>query len=390
MPEPGPASRTLVPMLSVEDLFGRLRRHPDVEAPNLFAVDAADRLILDEAAVSLAGAPAGSVAVIGDHYGALTLGTAVRFGANDIRVHQDPLTGERALANNADAVGLSGSYRVQPLGEELLDGARVVLLQLPRSLDELDEIADAIARYAAPDVRVYAGGRNKHITPAMNDVLRRSFENVRATLGRQKSRVLVADTPRALGAASRFPVVEHLDELGLAVVAHGAVFAGPKLDIGTRFLLGFLPRMRDAETALDLGCGTGILAVSLAKARPSVVVTASDQSAAAVASAAATARANGVANRVWTLRDDAVASVPDASVDLILCNPPFHVGAAVHTGGAGKMFAAAGRVLRPGGELWTVYNTHLGYRDALKRAVGPTEVVGRNTKFTVARSVRER
>lgn len=377
-------------MLSVDDLFSRLRRHPDVEAPNLFAVDAADRLILDEAADALAAAPTGSLVVIGDHYGALTLGAAVRFGDNDIRVHQDPLTGELALANNADAAGLSDVYRACALDAELLGGARVVLLQLPRSLDELDEIADAIARYAHPDVVVYAGGRNKHITPAMNDVLRRSFVNVRATLGRQKSRVLVADTPREVPATPPFPVVDHLGELGLDVVAHGAVFAGPRLDIGTRFLLEFLPRMRDADTAVDLGCGTGILAVGLAQAQPSVHVTASDQSAAAVASAAATAEANGVGDRVRVLRDDAVASLPEAGVDLIVCNPPFHVGAAVHTGGAGKMFAAAGRVLRSGGELWTVYNTHLGYRDALRRAVGPTEVIGRNAKFTVTRSVRAR
>ena len=377
-------------MLSVEDLFSRIRRHPDVEAPNLFAVDAADRLILDEAAAALTGAPAGGVVVIGDHYGALTLGAAVRFGANHIRVHQDPLTGERALANNAAAAGLPGCYRTCDLREDLLAGARVVLLQLPRSLDELDEIADTIARYAAPDVVVFAGGRDKHITPAMNDVLRRSFDNVRATRGRQKSRVLVADAPRPLAAPPRFPVVERLAELGLDVVAHGAVFAGPKLDIGTRFLLDFLPRMRAADTAVDLGCGTGILAVSLAKAQPSVSVIASDQSAAAVASAAATAAANGVGERVRTLRDDAVGSLPDASVDLIVCNPPFHVGAAVHTGGAGKMFDAAGRVLRSGGELWTVYNSHLGYRGALRRSVGPTEVIGRNAKFTVARSTRVR
>lgn len=376
-------------MLSVEDLFAGLTRRPDVEAPNLFAVDAADRLILDEAADAVAGAPAASVVVIGDHYGALTLGVVVRFGAKAVRVHQDSITGERALANNADSVGLSDAYTSRPLGADLLAGARVVLLQLPRSLDELDEIADTIARHAAPDVVVYAGGRDKHITPAMNEILRRSFGNVRATLGRQKSRVLVADTPRD-AAAPRFPITAHLDELGLDVVAHGAVFAGARLDIGTRFLLGFLPRMRDADTAVDLGCGTGILAVSLAQARPSITVIASDQSAAAVASATATARANGLGERVRALRDDAAGSLPDESVDLIVCNPPFHVGAAVHTGGAGKMFDAAGRILRTGGELWTVYNSHLGYRGALHRAVGPTEVVGRNAKFTVARSVRTR
>lgn len=42
-----------------DELFGRLRRLPDVEAPNLVAVDAADRLILDEADAALAAAPAG-------------------------------------------------------------------------------------------------------------------------------------------------------------------------------------------------------------------------------------------------------------------------------------------------------------------------------------------
>ncbi|WP_305094262.1 class I SAM-dependent methyltransferase [Prescottella sp. R16] len=377
-------------MPAAEDLFSRMRRHPDVEAPNLFAVDAADRLILDEAADALTGAPDGQLTVVGDHYGALTLGSIVRFGASDVRVHQDSLTGEQALANNADAAGLSGHYRSLPLGADLLTGARVVLLQLPRSLDELDEIADTVARHAAPDVVVYAGGRNKHITPAMNDVLRRSFTDVHATLGRQKSRVLVATGSRDLPPESPYPVTEHLDELGLDVVAHGAVFAGPRLDIGTRFLLEFLPRMRAADIAVDLGCGTGILAVHLARTRPDVAVTAVDQSAAAVASATATARANGVGDRVRALRDDAAASLPDASVDLILCNPPFHVGAAVHTGGAGKMFDAAGRILRPGGELWTVYNSHLGYRRALTRTVGPTDVMGRNTKFTVTRSTRVR
>ena len=43
-----------------------------------------------------------------------------------------------------------------PLGPELLAGADTVLLQLPKTLAELEEIAAAVAGHAAPDVRLRA------------------------------------------------------------------------------------------------------------------------------------------------------------------------------------------------------------------------------------------
>lgn len=373
----------------IDELYDRLRRFPDVEAPNLFAVDGADRLLLDEAATALESAAPGTVVVLDDQYGALTLGAAVRFGTENIRVHQDSIVAERALAANADREGLTDRYRSADLGAELLTGARVVLMRLPRSLTALAEIAEAIARFADPAVTVFAGGRDKHITLAMNEVLGRSFSDVRASRGRQKSRVLTARgaTPGPL----TYPVRDTLTELDLVVVAHGAAFAGPRLDIGTRFLIDHLKRVDpDVRVAVDLGCGTGILAALLARHRPDARVIATDQSAAAVASAAATAAANGVGDRVETLRDDVAGAIADGSVDVVVCNPPFHIGAAVHTGAALKMFDAAARILRPGGQMWTVYNSHLNYRPALSRVVGDTRVEGRNRKFTVTRSVRRR
>jgi 16S rRNA (guanine1207-N2)-methyltransferase len=225
------------------------------------------------------------------------------------------------------------------------------------------------------------------MTHAMNDVLRDSFTDVSATLARQKSRVLVARGPRP--GASSFPRCQEHADLRLAVCAHGAAFAGTKIDVGTRALLASLDRMAPgAATALDLGSGTGVLAALLARARPELTVLAVDQSAAAVESARATAAANGLAGRIEVLRDDAAAGVPDGSVDLVVCNPPFHVGAAVVTTAADRLFAAAGRVLRPGGELWTVYNSALRYKPTLTRLVGPTTVVDRTPKFTVTVSTR--
>jgi 16S rRNA (guanine1207-N2)-methyltransferase len=368
------------------DLFSQLRRAPDVEAPELVAVDATDRLLLDEAAASLALCGPGEVAVVDDAYGALTLGAVALHGASDVRVFQDLLVGELALAGNAERAGLTGTYRSLPLAE-VAAGARVVLVQAPKALDALREIAERVAAVAAPDVTVLVGGRVKHMTHAMNDVLGASFTDVSATLARQKSRVLVARGPRP--GPSSFPRRQEHPDLGLTVCAHGAAFAGTKIDIGTRALLGALDRMAPtAATALDLGCGTGVLAVLLARDRPDLEVLAADQSAAAVASAAATAAANGLADRIRVVRDDAAASLPDASVDLVVCNPPFHVGAAVVTTAADRLFAAAGRVLRPGGELWTVYNSALRYKPTLTRLVGPTSVAERSPKFTVTVSTR--
>ncbi|MDQ6752892.1 MAG: methyltransferase [Actinomycetota bacterium] len=393
--------------------FGSLRRFPDVEAPNLFASDASDRLILADAAAALEGLDDGGLAIVGDRYGALTLAAASLYGVRGIRVHQDAMSAELALRNNAELLGNAGLlgtavllenpelpanpeppgqpavFRQLPLGEDLFSGAKVVLWQLPRGLDELAEVADQIARHAHPDVRVFAGGRLKHMTTSMNGVLSESFGNVRAGLARQKSRVLTATDPIRSGAAPRFPVREFNAELGLWLCAHGATFAGTRLDVGTRYLLEFLDRMKpDARTAVDLGCGSGVIAAVLAATRPQLQVTATDQSAAAVASAAATAAANGMADRISAVRDDAMAAFPAASAELILLNPPFHIGATVYAGAAIKLFDAAARVLAPSGELWTVYNNHLDYRSQLERRIGPTVVHGRNAKFTVVASVR--
>lgn len=404
-------SESTEPTEPTEDDWSDLRRWPDVEAPNLQAWDASDRLILDEAGPLPSGP--GDVVVIGDRHGALTIGALAR-GAVGVRVHQDGVLGERALAANAARRGIGDGYTSHGLDASLLSGARVVLLQLPRSLAALDEIAQLVALHASPDVRLVAGGRIKHMTRAMNDVLSQSFQSVQASLARQKSRVLYAVRPRpdvtltwparsrhedvlpgtrAGAAADEGNAPDALVPTGprtgdLTVVAHGGVFAGTSIDIGTRLLLEAMPSMRLADRTIDLACGSGVVAAALALVRPAIQVLATDQSAAAVASARATADANGVGDRVEVVQADGLETVEAGSAELIVLNPPFHVGAAVHTGLAERLFADAGRALAPGGELWCVWNSHLRYRGILQRTVGPTKQHQRSPKFTVTVSAR--
>jgi 16S rRNA (guanine1207-N2)-methyltransferase len=107
-----------------------------------------------------------------------------------------------------------------------------------------------------------------------------------------------------------------------------------------------------------------------------------------VASARATASANGVADRVRVVRADAGDALQDGSFDLIVLNPPFHAGTSVHAAAGLKLIEAAGRLLAPDGELWTVFNSHLGYQPALRGSIGVTRQIARNSKFTVTASTR--
>jgi len=221
----------------VDFSYASLRRLPDVEAPNLQAWDATDELLVQRALA--AGTAGEEIAVIGDEYGAITLALADA-GLRGIRVHQDLATGRRALARNAAALGIDG-FTPHELDSALLAGARLVLLQLPKSLAELEQITDAVARWAASDATLVAGGRVKHMTLAQNEVLGRSFAQVQPQRAERKSRLIVAAGARAVPATPPYPVEASVSVPGLdrplTLVAHGGAFAGARLDIGTRVLL---------------------------------------------------------------------------------------------------------------------------------------------------------
>lgn len=326
--------------------YARLRRFPDVEAPNLQAWDATDEVlvsrVLDIAAEWRIDGSA--IVVIGDGYGALTLALTAA-GLDGVRVHQDLVTGRQALTRNGAAITRDASgFAPHELDADLLAGARLVLLQLPKGLAELEEIADAVARWAAPDVVLVAGGRVKHMTLTQNEVLARFFGHMQPQRAERKSRLIVATDPLPVPPDPPFPVATTHPEFGLTVCAHGGAFAGDRVDIGTRVLLDVMREHatelaalagREGFTAVDLGCGTGALAASLALGladpqtapAPDARIIATDRSAAAVRSARATMLANGVTDLVTVTLDDAGSGIPGGSVDLVLLNPPFHLGA---------------------------------------------------------------
>jgi release factor glutamine methyltransferase len=100
-----------------------------------------------------------------------------------------------------------------------------------------------------------------------------------------------------------------------------------------------LTERQDGIQIADIGAGSGILPVTLAKRLPSSRVTAIDVSPAALAVAKRNAEKHGVTDRIEWFESDLFASVPeDRKFDIIVSNPPYITTA--------EMAALAGDVRR--------------------------------------------
>jgi release factor glutamine methyltransferase len=83
-----------------------------------------------------------------------------------------------------------------------------------------------------------------------------------------------------------------------------------------------LKRMHGCCKVLDIGTGSGAIAIALAHEKPESRVTAIDCSVAALDVARGNARRNGVENRVSCLAGD-LKSLPQGPFDMIVSNPPY-------------------------------------------------------------------
>jgi release factor glutamine methyltransferase len=83
-----------------------------------------------------------------------------------------------------------------------------------------------------------------------------------------------------------------------------------------------LPRLGAGSHILDIGTGSGALAIALAHECPQCRVTAIDVSPAALAVALENARMNRVAERIDLVQQD-LARLPAGPFDLIVANPPY-------------------------------------------------------------------
>lgn len=144
-----------------------------------------------------------------------------------------------------------------------------------------------------------------------------------------------------------------------AVQVAGGVFSPDRIDQGTGVLLGHAPPPPPSGTFLDLGCGWGPIALTLALLAPHADVWAVDVNERARGLTADNAVALGL-DRLRVAGPDEVPS--EVRFDLIWSNPPIRVGKNVLHGMLEHWLPR----LRPGGAAYLVVARNLG-SDSLQR-----------------------
>jgi len=288
----------------------------------------------------------------------------------------------------------SGTSHLAPVPSVDVAAARAPKGRLPT----LQLIGDAF-RALRPDGRLYlAGANDEGIQPAL--------ARARAIVGNLA--VLDYGKGARVGVAIKAASGPIPEELANPLLDHGTfqaytvelrgrsfevrsrpgVFSWDELDPATRILAEVM-EIQPGERVLDLGCGTGILGVVAAQlARPGAVWLV-DADVDAVDSARLTAAVNGATN-CQALPSDSTSAVADRRFDVVLTNPPFHIGKGTEHDVARQFFRDVATVLAEDGRFYVVANGFLRYEAALREIYPVVETVFTDTRYKVIRARRER
>lgn len=386
-----------------------LRRYPLEKHETLRAWDAADEYCLqylveqDILPARLPDSQPGqsNIVILNDAFGGLSIPLhpfhPVVF--NDSCISQSSIK-QNLRSNAIESADISLCHSLDDIGSSINGPADVVLLKIPKNNALLEYQLHQLRLVINANTVLIAAGMTRHIHNSTLDLFSRIIGPTHTTLARKKSRLILSRFDPELSVPDcpypstyRFPFTgkqsEHISDVKL--INHAAVFSGSKPDIGTRFFLQHLVIAPDVETIVDLGCGNGIVGIAAALMNDTARVIFTDESYMAVESA----RMNFIECFDGTrdaefLQTDSLSGIERNSVDMILCNPPFHQDHVITDSIAWRMFSQSLEKLRNGGELWVIGNRHLDYHAKLGRLFGNVEVMASNQKFSILKTVRGR
>ncbi|HAD8523893.1 TPA_asm: 23S rRNA (guanine(1835)-N(2))-methyltransferase RlmG [Salmonella enterica] len=266
----------------------------------------------------------------------------------------------------------------------------VVLIKVPKTLALLEQQLRALRKVVTAQTRIIAGAKARDIHTSTLELFEKVLGPTTTTLAWKKARLInctfshpqLADAPQTLS--------WKLEDTGWTIHNHANVFSRTGLDIGARFFMQHLPENLDGEI-VDLGCGNGVIGLSLLAKNPQANVVFVDESPMAVDSSRLNVETNlpEAFERCEFMINNALSGVEPFRFNAVFCNPPFHQKHALTDNIAWEMFHHARRCLKINGELYIVANRHLDYFHKLKKIFGNCATIATNNKFVILKAVKQ-
>ena len=242
-----------------------------------------------------------------------------------------------------------------------------------------------------------AGANNEGIKPAQKTIAD-IFGNANKLAEHASHRVIVAtkrheapvtpgifESPLLEGDAfSELSVM--LRGLPITIYSRPGVFSWDHVDEATALLADHMV-INAGESVLDLGCGSGGLGTIAAMLSGTGRVRMVDADNEAVRSTRGTIEVAGVKNATVVVSDVASAVI-DERFDVVVSNPPFHVGKATNLELPLQFIRDAFEVLNPKGRLYLVANRTLPYESMIQEQFGRVQTVHDGARFKVLSAVK--
>ena len=353
----------------------------------LVAWDSADEYLVNYVNEhNLADSPH-SLLIFNDNFGAL----ATNFTQAKVTTVSDSWISKLALEYNIEQNGLPLNNITQLNSLDALpDNISVVLYKIPKSKSLMaDQLLSIKAKYDESLIFI-AADKAKDIHSSTLKSFEKYLGTTKTSLAVKKSRLVFAQLDNKQVFPSPFPTIWPLDKTPFSISNHSGVYAREKLDIGARHFMKNLPEIEAGTNVIDLGCGNGVIGLTVLAQQPEACVTFVDESYMAVDSARTNIQNNlpDQSQQSTFMVNDCLADVEPNSIDLILCNPPFHQQNATTDHIAWQMFRDSHRVLKKGGELRIIGNRQLGYHIKLKRLFGNEKLIASNEKFVTLSAIK--
>lgn len=176
-----------------------------------------------------------------------------------------------------------------------------------------------------------------------------------------------------------YKINDHLIE----IITDAGVFSKNKVDFGSDLLIKSVPPFKGK--ALDIGCGYGVLGISLAISNPDSFVTMVDINKRAVNLAVKNINLNNIKN-ASAFFSDGFSNVKE-KFDVIVTNPPIRAGKKVIY----PIYENSINFLNPGGSIYMVVQKKQGAPstvEKLKSIYGNCEIVNKEKGYWIIKSTK--